>query len=251
MSRLLRSLLILSIIISSVLLVNAQRQTVAAAKSSSISSTVQTPSQQTTPPVNEWSDDFNGTQLDETKWERFTFEGGGGGKVEVKDGELRLRSANNTRAGVRSKPAFESARFIVEAHVAKVGPQFPTAGDKAGDLGFAALTVLFDSSGRNRIEWILTSEGTLQAWSIVDGAGERLDNLKLGTKLKNPVLAIVRRGDEFLFVLNGPDSPAKDAQVGLTKVIKNMPRSFHVMLYGFGSSENNWDSARVVTAKQP
>jgi hypothetical protein len=36
----------------------------------------------------------------------------------------------------------------------------------------------------------------------------------------------------------------------LRKTIKNLPRSFHVFLYGFGSSENNWDSARVVTVKQ-
>ncbi|MDQ3820532.1 MAG: hypothetical protein M3362_23015 [Acidobacteriota bacterium] len=244
-----RSSLILSVILLVVSLVSARGQTITSSKSPS--SSVQTQTQQTAPAVSEWFDDFNGTQLDEAKWERFTFEGGGGGKVEVKDGELRLRGANGTRAGVRSKQAFEGDRFIVEAHVAKVAPQLPTAGDKAGDLGFAALTILFDSSGRNRIEWILTSEGTLEAWSVVDGAGERLDNRKLGTKLKNPVLAVVRRGDEFLFVLNGPDSPAKDAQVGLTKVIKNMPRSFHVMLYGFGSSENNWDSARVVTAKQP
>jgi hypothetical protein len=96
---------------------------------------------------------------------------------------------------------------------------------------------------------MLTSEGTFEAWSVVDGRGERLDDRKLGTKMKNPVLAIVRRGDEFLFVLNGPDSPPQEAQVGLRKTIKNMPRTFHVMLYGFGTSENNWDALRVVTLK--
>ena len=112
------------------------------------------------------------------------------------------------------------------------------------------MTVLFDGSGRNRIEWILTSEGTFEAWSVVDGRGERLDNRNLGTKFKNPVLAVVRRGDEFLFVLNGPDSPPQDAQVGLRKTIKNLPRSFRVMLYGFGSSENEWDAVRVTVMKQ-
>ena len=207
--------------------------------------------QQAAPPVDEWKDDFSGTALDGAKWERFTFEGGGGGKLEVKDGQLRLRSMSRTRAGVKSKQEFASDRFIVEAHIAKVGPQLPESGAKGGDLGFAAVTILFDGSGRNRIEWILTSDGTFEAWSVVDGRGERLDNRKLGTKIKNPVLAVARRGDEFLFILNGPDSPAQDAQVGLTKTIKNMPRSFHVMLYGFGSSENNWDSVRVVTVKHP
>jgi hypothetical protein len=199
---------------------------------------------------NQWGDDFNGKALDESKWERFTFEGGGGGgRLEVKDGQLRLRSMNKTRAGIRSKQEFTGDRFSVEADVAKVGDQILEPSDKSSPLGFAALTILFDSSGRNRIEWIFTSEGTFEAWSVVDGQGERLDNRKLGTKLKNPVLAIIRRGDEFLFVLNGPDSPPQDAQVGLTKVIKNLPRTFRVMLYGFGSSQNDWDSVRVVTPK--
>jgi hypothetical protein len=49
--------------------------------------------------------------------------------------------------------------------------------------------------------------------------------------------------------MNGPDSPPQAAQVGLTRTIKNMPRGFHVMLYGFGSSENHWDAVRVTTPK--
>jgi hypothetical protein len=211
-----------------------------------------TPAQPGNPQVgafNIWADEFEGKALDESKWERFSFAGGGGGKLELKEGRLHLRSMSNTRSGVRSKQEFTGDRFSVEAGVAKVGNQILEPGDKSSPLGFAALTVLFDSGGRNRIEWIFTSEGTFEAWSVVDGQGERLDNRKLGTKLKNPVLAIVRRGDEFLFVLNGADSPPQDAQVGLTKTIKNMPRSFRVMLYGFGSSENDWDSVRVVTPK--
>jgi hypothetical protein len=212
-----------------------------------------TPSAQPNAPqsaaFNMWGDEFNDKALDESKWERFTFEGGGGGKLELKDGQLRLRSMNKTRSGVRSKQEFTGDRFSVEAAVAKVGNQILEPGDKASPLGFAAVTIMFDGSGRNRIEWIFTSEGTFEAWSVVDGQGERIDNRKLGTKLKNPVLAVIRRGDEFLFVLNGPDSPPQDAQVGLTKVIKNMPRSFRVMLYGFGSSENDWDTVRVVTPK--
>ena len=204
--------------------------------------------QQTQPSFEDWSDDFNGDALDETKWERFSFEGAVG-KIEVKDGQLRIRSQNKTRAGVRSKQSFSAERFSVEARLGRVGPQIPEPGDKASPLGFATLTILFDGAGRNRVEWALTSDGTFEAWSVVDGRGERLDNRKLGTKMKNPVMGIVRRGDEFLFVLNGPDSPPQDAQVGLTKTIKNMPRSFHVMLYGYGSSENNWDAVRVVTMK--
>jgi hypothetical protein len=201
------------------------------------------------PQFDQWGDEFNGTALDETKWERFSFEGAGGGKLEVKDGQLHLRSAAKTRAGVRSKPTFTADRFSVEALVAKVEAQLPEAGDTASPLGFAALTILFDGSGRNRIEWIFTSERTLEAWSVVDGVGERLDNRKLGLKFDKPVLAVIRRGDEFLFVVNRPDGKPEDAQIALTKTIKNLPRSFRVMLYGFGSSENDWDDVRVVTPK--
>lgn len=197
----------------------------------------------------EWSDDFSGDRLDEAKWEKFTFEGASGGKLEVRDGEVKIRSAARTRAGIRTKNAFSGDRWIVEAKLAKVGAGLPERGSNGPTLGFAALTILFDGSGRNRIEWILTSEGTFEAWSIVDGRGERLDNRKLGTKMKDPVLAVVRRGDEFLFVINDPQGKPEDAQVGLTATIKNLPKSFHVMLYGYGSSENNWDAARVVVAK--
>ncbi len=201
------------------------------------------------PAFDQWADGFDGAALDESKWERFSFEGAGGGKLEVKDGRLRLRSVNGSRAGVRSRQTFTGERFSVEAKVAGVGEQILPPGDKSSPIGFAALTILFDGSGRNRVEWILTSEGTFEAWSVVDGRGERLDNRKLGTKLKNPVLAVVRRGDEFLFVLNGPDSPPEQAQVGLRKTIANLPDAFHVMLYGFGSSQNEWDYVRVVTTK--
>jgi hypothetical protein len=196
---------------------------------------------QTPPAVDEWTDDFNEGELDQAKWEKFTFEGGAGGKIEVKDGQLRQRAVNGSRAGVRSKRSFAGDRFIIEGTVAKVGPGLPEPNSRAMPLGFASLTILFDSSGRNRIEWILTSEGTFEAWSVVDGRGERLDNRKLGTKIKNPTIGIVRRGDEFLFMLNGEE--------GMRHTIRNMPRTFHLMLYGYGSSENNWDSVRIVIAK--
>ena len=202
------------------------------------------------PQVEEWTDDFLGDKLDEAKWEKFTFEGGSGGKIEVKNGEVRIRSAGKTRAGIRTAKVFSADRFIAEAHVAKVGPAYPEPGSNSSTIGFASLTLLFDGTGRNRIEWIFTSENTLEAWAITDGRGERLDNRNLGTKMKNPVLSVVRRGDEFLFILNSPDGKPEDAQIGLTKTVRNMPKSFHVMLYGYGSSENNWDSVRVVVAKQ-
>ena len=202
-----------------------------------------------TPAFDEWGDTFDGNQLDVSKWELFSFQGVSGGKVKVEDGELRMRGMHDSRAGVRSKKSFTSDRFIVEGTVKKVTPSLPGPGEQGLPLGSAVLNIMFDGSGRNRVEWLLTSEGTFEAWSVVDGVGERLDNRNLVTKLKNPTLAIVRRGDEFLFVINAPGQPADAAQVALKKSIKNMPRSFRVMLYGFSSSENNWDSVHVVTAK--
>jgi hypothetical protein len=193
------------------------------------------------PQVEEWLDNFDGQQLDADKWERFSFEGTSGGKLKLEGGELRMRGMNRSRSGVRSKQSFTGDRFIFEATIAKVEMPLPAPDEKGTPLGTAVLAIMFDGSGRNRIEWMLTSEKTLEAWAVVDGAGERLDNRKLGTKLKNPTLGIVRRGDEFLFMLNG--------QEGLSKTIKNMPRSFRVMLYGWSSAENDWDSVRVVTAK--
>lgn len=197
------------------------------------------PAQQAAAPaVVEWVDAFDGDKLDETKWERYTFEGGSGGKFEVKDGQLRMRGIPESRAGVRSHQEFTGDRFIVEGTVAKVGPMVPGNGP-----GFATVTILFGGSARNRIEWILTSDGQFEAWVMTDEKGERIDNRKLGTKAANPIIGIMRKGDDFFFTLNG--------EIGMQKTLKNMPRTFRVMLYGFGSSENNWDSVRVVTVKQP
>jgi len=202
-----------------------------------------TTKQTAAPAVDEWKDDFDGKALDAAKWERFTFEGGSGGKLKVEDGQLRMRGVSASRAGVRSKQAFVADHFILEAKIAKVGVPLPEIGQSVEQPGNAVLTVLFDGSGRNRIEWILTSAKTFEAWLITDGRGERLDNHNLGTKEASPTIAIARRGNDLFFLLNG--------EVGLQKSVANLPRSFHVMLYGFGSSENNWDSVRVVTAKQP
>lgn len=202
------------------------------------------------PQFQEWSDDFAGDKLDEKKWEKYTFEGGAGGKLEVKNGEVQIRSGNKTRAGIRSKNSFTGDRFVVEARTAKVGAAYPIPGERTSTLGFGGLTILFDGSGRNRIEWIFTSEGTFEAWAVTDGRSERIDNRKLGTKMKNPVLLIVRKGDEFSFYINDPKAAPQDAQLGLKTTVKNMPKSFHVMLYGYSSSENNWDSVLVTVPKQ-
>ena len=200
-------------------------------------------SQKAAPAVDEWGDDFNGKELDQTKWERFTFEGGSGGTLKVEDGQLRMRGVSGARSGVRSTKTFTGDHFVINAVLAKVGAALPEPGQSGAWPGNAIVTVLFDSSGRNRIEWILSSEGIFEAWAIVDGRGERLDNRNLATKAPNPTLSIARRGDEYLFALNG--------QVGLQKVVKNLPRGFHVMLYGYGSSENNWDSVQVLMSKKP
>src|SRR6267143_6567701 len=150
----------------------------------------QSPGQPAKPPaVDEWGDDFNGKELDQTKWERFSFEGGNGGRFTVEEGQLRMRGVSGARSGVRSTNTFTGDRFVINAVLAKVGAGLPEAGQSATPPGNAILTVLFDSSGRNRIEWILTSEGIFEAWSVVDGRSERLDNRNLGTKATTPTLS--------------------------------------------------------------
>src|SRR6267378_8456189 len=67
----------------------------------------QSPGQPAKPPaVDEWGDDFNGKELDQTKWERFSFEGGSGGTLKLEEGQLRIRSVSGARSGVRSTRQF-------------------------------------------------------------------------------------------------------------------------------------------------
>jgi hypothetical protein len=200
----------------------------------------QTPPAQ--PAIEEWSDDFDGDRLDETKWELYTFEGGGGGKVEVKDKQLKLRGSGGSRSGVRSKQSFHAERFYVEAVLAKVGPRIPQPGEEAFPPGFAIVAVLFDGNPANRIEWLLRSDGIFEAWQSVDGRMTRVDNGKLATKEKTPKLGIARRGEKIYFMLN--------REVGLESTVRGVSPTFKVMLYGFGNSENNWDSVAVQTLKQ-
>ncbi len=194
------------------------------------------------PAIEEWSDDFDGDRLDETKWELYTFEGGGGGKVEVKDKQLKLRGSGGSRSGVRSKQSFHAERFYVEAVLAKVGPRIPQQGEEAFPPGFAIVAVLFDGNPANRIEWLLRSDGIFEAWQSVDGRMTRVDNGKLATKEKTPKLGIARRGEKIYFMLN--------REVGLESTVRGVSPTFKVMLYGFGNSENNWDSLAVQTLKQ-
>jgi hypothetical protein len=194
------------------------------------------------PAVEDWADEFDGDRLDESKWEPYTFEGGGG-KTEVRDKQLRMRGgAGDSRSGVRSKRSFGGERFLVEAVLTKVGERPPQPGEQGMQAGAAILTVLFDGNPANRIEWLLRSDGLLEAWVSVDGRMERVDNRKLGTKEKSPRLGIGRRGEQFFFMLNG--------QVGLERAVRALPANFKVMLYGFGTTESRWDSVVVKTLKQ-
>ena len=194
------------------------------------------------PAVNEWGDDFDGDVLDTAKWESYTFEGGGGGKIEVKNKQLFMRGMGDSRTGIRSKQMFHGDRFYVEATLSKVGARTPQPGESGFPPGYAILTVLFDGTSVNRLEWILRSDGIFEAWRSFDGKMERFDNGKLATKEKNPRLGIGRRGEQVFFMLN--------REVGLERTIRGLSSNFKVMLYGFGSSENNWDAIYVQTPKE-
>ena len=200
------------------------------------------PTQTAQPAIEEWADDFDSNQLDETKWETYTFEGGGGGKIEVKDKQLKMRGSGGSRSGVRSKQTFQSERFYVEGALGKVGARLPEPGEGAFPPGYAIVAVLFDGNPANRVEWLLRSDGIFEAWQSVDGRMIRVDNGKLATKEKTPKLGIARRGEKIFFMLN--------REVGLESTIRGVSPKFKVMLYGFGTSENNWDSVVVQTLKQ-
>src|SRR5215203_7342692 len=121
------------------------------------------PAQGAQPAVEEWKDDFDGDQLDEAKWERYTF-GGGGGKAEVKDKQLRMRGGEDSRSGVRSRQTFSGERFFVQAQLAKVGERAPQQGEQGMQAGTGILTVLFGGSTSNRIEWLRRSDVLFEAW---------------------------------------------------------------------------------------
>jgi hypothetical protein len=197
--------------------------------------------QQAQPEVNLWGDEFEGDKLDESKWEVYTFDGGGGAKVEVKENKLSMHGIGESRSGVRTKEMFTTERFYVEASLAKVGGRLPQPGQAGAQLGFAILTVLFDGNPRDRLEWVLRSDGIFEAWQSIDGKMVRLDDGKLATKTENPQLGIARRGEKVYFMLN--------RQVGLEKSLRGLSPTFKVMLYGFGSTQNDWNSLYVQTPK--
>ena len=201
----------------------------------------QQPAQGAQPAVAEWKDDFDGDKLDETKWEKYTF-AGGGGKAEVKEKQLRLRGGEESRSGVRSRQTFTGERFFVQAQLARVGERAPEQSEQGMQAGTGVLTVLFAGSATTRVEWLLRSDGLFEAWVSVDGRMERVDNRKLATKAKSLWLGIGRKGDQLFFMVND--------KVALEHTQRGMTPSFKVMLYGFGTTENNWDGVSVQTLKQ-
>lgn len=192
------------------------------------------------PAIEEWKDDFDSERLDETKWERYTFEGGGG-KAEVKEKQLRTRGSEDSRSGVRSRKSFSGERFFVQAQLTKVSERAPQPGEQGMQVGTAILTVMFGGSSSNRIEWLLRSDGIFEAWVNVDGRMERIDNRQLATKAKSMWLGIGRRGDQIFLMVND--------KVALERKVGGLGSSFKVMLYGFGTTETNWDAVSVQTMK--
>ena len=193
---------------------------------------------QNVPALVEVKEEFDGEALDPKKWEQYSIEGGG--KIKIEKGKLHTSGAIGSRAGVRSKQSFTGERFLVSAKLAKVSAGVSDA--PGTPTGNAILTIMFDNTGINRLEWLITTEGTFEAWLMRDGQSERLDGKPLGTKEKSPTLGIGRRGEDYFFMLNG--------EVGLQKTIKNLPPTFRVMLYGFGTSKDEWESVSIITPEQ-
>ena len=196
-----------------------------------------TPAAQKTPALTEFKDEFDGAELDAKKWEQYSLEGGG--KIKIEKGKLQTSGAGGSRFGIRSAQTFSGDKFAVNAQLAKLSAGLSQ--EPGTPTGNAVVVILFDG-GANRIEWILNTDGRLEAWAIRDGQGERLDGNTLGTKEKSLTLGIGRRGDDYFFMINN--------QVGLQKKIKNLPSTFRVMLYGFGKSKDEWESVSVITPEQ-
>jgi len=193
---------------------------------------------QTAPALSELKEEFDGTALDAKKWEQHSL--GGGGTIKVAGGKLSTSGASGSRFGVRTVQSFNADKFVVSAKVASVTAGLSEA--SGTPTGNAVLVVLFDNTGVNRLEWILNSDGRFEAWMMRDGRSERLDGKNLGTKEKSPTLGIGRRGDDYFFMLNG--------EVGMQKKIKNLPLTFRVMLYGFGTSKDEWEMVSIITPEQ-
>lgn len=197
-----------------------------------------TPTPPTTPALAEVKEEFDGDALDSKKWEQYSLSGVG--KIKIEKGKLYTSGANDSRAGVRTTATFSGEKFLVSAKIAKVSAGLSNA--SGTPTGNAILAIMFDNTGVNRLEWLMTTEGRFEAWLMRDGKGERLDANNLGTKEKLPTLGIGRRGDDYFFMLNG--------EVGLQKKIKNLPLNFRVMLYGFGTSKDEWESISIITPEQ-
>lgn len=190
------------------------------------------------PALVEFKEEFDGAVLDAKKWEQYSLSGAG--KIKLEKGKLLTSGANDSRTGVRTVQPLTGERFLVNAKIAKVSAALS---DAAGTpTGNAILSVMFDNTGVNRLEWLMTTEGRFEAWLIRDGKSERLDGNNLGTKEKSPMIGIGRRGEDFFFMLNG--------EIGLQKKIKNLPATFRVMLYGYGTSKDEWESVSIVTPEQ-
>ena len=190
------------------------------------------------PALTEVKDEFEGDALDAAKWEQYSLSGVG--NIKLDKGKLHTSGASGSRAGVRSVSTFTGERFLVNAKISKVSAGLSDA--SGTPTGNAILTILFDNTGVNRLEWLLNTEGRFEAWLMRDGKSERLDGNNLGTKEKSPTLGIGRRGEDYFFMLNG--------EVGLQKKIKNLPLNFRVMLYGFGTSKDEWESVSIITPEQ-
>jgi hypothetical protein len=141
------------------------------------------PSTQNKSQYEEWSDDFTGESLTESKWEKFTFEGGSGGKLEVKTGLCKFAAQANTRRNSHKKflfrrpfrrrsPIVESRSGVSRTRQPHLDARFRNSDHFVRRFG--AQSNRMDADQRR----------TLEAWSVTDGRGERLDNKKLGTKMK-------------------------------------------------------------------
>src|SRR5438552_253013 len=96
--------------------------------------------QSSTPALQQWEDAFDGHVLDASKWDNFAIRGSAA-QAQVEGGQLKLRIANNSRSGIRSKQYFDGERFLAEATIARANAPAPLYGSGASEIAWDATHV--------------------------------------------------------------------------------------------------------------
>jgi hypothetical protein len=184
------------------------------------------------PPV---YDDFNGTDLDQSKWQTATEEGTGEGTTSEAGGELVLTGPGaGNRWGIRSKASFPAAATVTETVVKSI--------DSFGPGGINAIQQLYTGDGgfNHFIEYGIE---TLSAGNMpmLHVWGPESGDVHGASPADFPItLTTVRRGNDMDFYVNH--------QWYTSITTQRLTGDHKVVLYGYGASVPHFDSIAIATA---